>query len=247
MTYLDIVRSIKSAQKFQEFYSQVFSGKISPYIAAAFVGTNVTPNHLTIAMIPVGLAGGIMMASGNLLISLFGSLCFVLLNILDAADGELARYISKTSAYGDYLDRVAHYLTNSALVMGVGIFLFHQFDDVRFLYLMFFCEIAIFGDEVMRDILVTCGVVALPDSAAGTRKKIKANSTIKTPSFVMKLWKVLFSNAAMFHVLPVIFLSQLLFDTSPLILAMYYVFFSLIAITKLVVRAKNIHSSMVAA
>ena len=39
------------------------------------------------------------------LMCIFGSICFVLLNILDAADGQLAGYVNKSSAFGDYLDR----------------------------------------------------------------------------------------------------------------------------------------------
>ena len=242
--YLNNVKTIKGVQNFQEFYSKIFSGKVSPYMAAVFVGTRVTPNQLTVAMIPLGILGGLMMAFGYVWVAFFGSLCFVLVNILDAADGELARFISKTSAYGDYLDRVAHYLTNSAFVMGLGLFLFHQFGDVRFLYLMFACEIAIFGDEVVRDLLVTCGVTALPDANAGTRKKTKGETKIVASTIISNVWKILFSNVAMFHITPLLLLALLLFDGTIYFLALYYFAFSTIAVLKLAIRARYVHKSV---
>lgn len=238
------VKAIQKVQNFQEFYSKVFSGKISPYMAAIFVGTKVTPNQLTVAMIPMGILGGLMMAFGYVWIAFIGSLCFVLLNILDAADGELARFISKTSAYGDYLDRVAHYLTNSAFVMGLGLFLFHQFGDVRFLYVMFVCEIAIFGDEVIRDLLVTCGLTSLPDANAGTRKKTKRETKIEVSSIILNVWKILFSNVAMFHITPLLLLGLLLFDGFIYVLALHYLAFSAVIVLKIVIRARYVHRSV---
>jgi phosphatidylglycerophosphate synthase len=242
--YFNNVKTMQEGQNFQELYSKIFSGKVSPYMAALFVGTKITPNQLTVAMIPLGILGGLMMAFGYVWVAFFGSLCFVLLNILDAVDGELARFILKTSAYGDYLDRVAHYLTNSAFVMGLGLFLFHQFGDVRFLYVMFACEIAIFGDEVVRDLLVTCGVTALPDANAGTRKKTKGETKIVSSPIISNVWKILFSNVAMFHLTPLLLLALLLFDDVIYVLALHYLSFSAIAVLKLGIRAKYVHRSI---
>src|SRR5690606_34256960 len=126
VSYWRRVREIYAAQNFKEFYSRTFSGKISPFIAAACCGTPITPNHLTVLMTPTGILGGIAMSMGTAPGFLVGGLLFVLLNIIDAADGELARYTGQTSDFGDYLDRVAHYMTNTALVVGMGVGLFNQ-------------------------------------------------------------------------------------------------------------------------
>lgn len=242
--YLKNVKSIQHVQNFQEFYSKIFSGRISPYVAAIFVNTKITPNHLTLTMIPLGIFGGLMMTLGHEWIAFIGSLCFVLLNILDAADGELARFIKRTSAYGDYLDRVAHYLTNSAFVIGLGLFLFHQFEDVRFLYLLFICEIAVFGDELVRDLLVTCGLKALPDAKAGTRKKTKGETKIVLSPIISIVWNILFSNVAMFHITALLLLALLLFDGIIYILVLYYVLFTFVSILKLGIRARYVHRSI---
>ena len=126
--YFQRVSEIRKAQNFKEFYSRHFSGKFSPYVAAAFVGTPVTPNHLTALMVPSGIVGGIMLSFGTPLGFTIGSLLFVLLNILDAADGELARYTEQTSEFGDYLDRVAHYMTN--VIMGLGLALLADWSHI---------------------------------------------------------------------------------------------------------------------
>ena len=223
--FFQVASQIKKNTNFSEFYSKYFSGIFSPYLAAACVGTRITANHLTILMIPCGIIGSLLIMSTNPLFCLYGSLCYVLLNILDAADGQLARYIKKPSAFGDYLDRVAHYITNSAFVLAVGLYLFFVTDNIAYIYLMFFCELCILGDEVIRDLLVACGVVNLKDSNPGTRKSEKSKTRLISNSFIKNIWSIFFSNIAIFINTNFLFMLEI-----------YYLLFSIIVILKMFLR-----------
>ena len=238
--FIKIARIIRQNTDFKELYSRYFSGIFSPYLAALCVGTKITPNFLTILMIPFGILGSLLIISTEPLMCIFGSICFVLLNILDAADGQLARYINKSSAFGDYLDRVAHYITNSAFVLAIGIYLFFITDNVFYLYVMFFCELCIVGDEVIRDLLVACGVVHLKDSKPGTRKSEKSKTKLSSNKLISGIWSLFFSNIAIFHLSTICFLIIYVNANYLYILEFYYVIFSMVIILKLFLRLPSL-------
>lgn len=239
-----IIKQIK-ADKQKELYSRWFSGIFSCYVAAFCVGTKVTPNHLTILMIPVGILGALLIMSTNPILCIFGSLCFILLNILDAADGQLARYIKKPSAFGDYLDRVAHYITNSAFVLALGLFLFFTTENIIYIYLMFFCELCIVGDEVIRDLLVACGVVSLNDSNPGSRKSEKSKTKLSANKFISTIWSIFFSNIAIFHLSTLCFIAIFIDSYFIFTLEIYYLIFSLVVILKMFLRIPSLRKNYI--
>ena len=81
----------------------------------------MSPNAVTWGMVAVGvLAAGALTVPG-----LWGAIAAVLLIqvqiLLDCSDGELARWRKQFSPAGIYLDRFAHYLTETLLPIGLGI------------------------------------------------------------------------------------------------------------------------------
>lgn len=235
--YFKRVCEIYAAQNFKELYSRVFSGKFSPFIAAACVGTVVTPNHLTALMIPTGVVGGVALGFGTPWSFLAGGLLFVLVNILDAADGELARYTNQTSDFGDYLDRVAHYMTNSALVIGLGMGVYAESGSSYLIFLMFMANSAIIGDDALRDLLITCG---LQKSAGGysARKSLKATTSISI-SPLRSVVSALTSTCSMFHIIPILALIQLVWPELSL-LEPFFVLAALTTLAKFGMRSYNI-------
>jgi phosphatidylglycerophosphate synthase len=81
----------------------------------------VTPNLVTGAMIVVGvLAAGVLSIPG--IGAAVAVVALIQLQILlDCCDGELARWRQQFSPAGVYLDRFAHYLTETLLPIGLGI------------------------------------------------------------------------------------------------------------------------------
>lgn len=80
---------------------------LSIYITALLIRTTVRPNHVTVAMLAAGVAGAACLALGFVLP---GFILAYLNVVLDAVDGEVARYKNMHSLRGMYLDRVNHLL-----------------------------------------------------------------------------------------------------------------------------------------
>ena len=92
------------------------------YLTRLVAPTRVTPNALTWGMIAVGVLAAAALASVP---GVAGALLAVLLIqvqiLLDCSDGELARWRRQSSPVGIYLDRFAHYFTETLLPIALGI------------------------------------------------------------------------------------------------------------------------------
>ena len=229
-SFLTRSKEIYEVQNFKEFYSRVFSGKLSPFVAAACVNTRITPNHLTFFL------------SGTNLGFFIGGLLLILLNILDAADGELARYTKQTSDFGDYLDRVAHYSTNSPALVGLGLGLYFQTEFFWLLPLSLFGCLAIIADDAVRDLLVTCGLQTLDDDS-GSRKTLKSKTRISAFGSISHLAQNLFSNVAFFHIVPLIAVLQIFVFKHSFLMPVYFLGFCGFTITKFLMRSRTIYNS----
>lgn len=81
----------------------------------------ISPNQYTGLMIVAGVAAGAVLLVPGLTGAILGALLIQLYLLLDCVDGELARWRRQTSTTGVYLDRVGHYLSEAALLVGFGI------------------------------------------------------------------------------------------------------------------------------
>lgn len=91
--------------------------RCDPYL----VNTRITPNQLTHLMVVAGVLAGAALLVPGLAGALIGALLIQLYLLLDCVDGEVARWRGQTSITGVYLDRVGHYLSEAALLVGFGV------------------------------------------------------------------------------------------------------------------------------
>ncbi len=82
--------------------------------------TPVSPNQVTTVSLIIGLLAGGGYALGGVW-AYWGAALFVVSELLDHADGELARLTGRASRFGHYYDNVAGGLTHVALFCGMGI------------------------------------------------------------------------------------------------------------------------------
>jgi phosphatidylglycerophosphate synthase len=90
---------------------------IDPYLA----NSRITPNQLTYLMVVAGVLAGAVLLVPGLAGALLGAVLIQLYLLLDCVDGEIARWRKQTSITGVYLDRVGHYLSEAALLIGFGL------------------------------------------------------------------------------------------------------------------------------
>jgi phosphatidylglycerophosphate synthase len=95
--------------------------RISPYLTRLLLKTPITPNGVTVLMLLVGVAAAGVLALGGVLPAVGAVLLIQLQILLDCSDGELARWKGVSSPAGVYLDRVAHWVTESLLPIALGI------------------------------------------------------------------------------------------------------------------------------
>ena len=113
--------SIFARNSGEHWAGRLYVRRLSPYVTRAFIGTRVSPNQMTWAMLLVGVAAAALMAIPSVWTALGAFLLIQLQILLDCSDGELARWRKQFSPVGIYLDRLAHYVTETAIPIGLGI------------------------------------------------------------------------------------------------------------------------------
>ena len=79
----------------------------------------MSANQVTILSGLIAILGGLLIASESIFVTLIGAMCFHLFAILDMSDGEVARYRGEGGVEGHYLDWFMHFITPTALVIGL--------------------------------------------------------------------------------------------------------------------------------
>ncbi len=94
---------------------------LSLYVTRALLPTGVTANGVTWLMTVVGVAGALAIPFGVLAGPLVAAVAMQVQVLLDCSDGEVARWRHRFSPAGIYLDRIGHYLTESAIPVAIGL------------------------------------------------------------------------------------------------------------------------------
>ena len=105
----------------EHWAGRLYVRRFSPYVTRRLVPTRVTPNAVTWAMTAVGLAAAAVLTLPGVLGALAAALLIQVQILLDCVDGELARWRRQFSPAGIYLDRFAHFVTETALPIALGI------------------------------------------------------------------------------------------------------------------------------
>ncbi len=95
--------------------------RLSRALTRLLLPTGITPNHITLASIALGLAAGPLLAAGDQATAIAGSLLFLLSTIVDGCDGEMARLTFRESRFGAYLDLVGDNVVHLCLFAGIAI------------------------------------------------------------------------------------------------------------------------------
>jgi phosphatidylglycerophosphate synthase len=89
-------------------------------VVISVYNTKIKPDHLTLMAMLMGIAGGIFYLYGNRQGAILGAVCYLLFNILDCSDGQLARIKKNGSPVGRLLDGIADYIAAIAVYSGIA-------------------------------------------------------------------------------------------------------------------------------
>jgi len=111
---------VKERTNEEHWAGRTYMRDLSPYFTWVFVRAGVSPNQVTVLMVICGTLAGVVVAFGGLWSAIVAALMIQLYLLLDCSDGEVARFTGTTSSAGVYLDRIGHYLSELALLIGLG-------------------------------------------------------------------------------------------------------------------------------
>jgi phosphatidylglycerophosphate synthase len=97
--------------------------------------TSITPNVLTIASTTVGIVAAFFYSAGSAHENFIAGLCITLKDILDSADGQLARAKQQYSRAGRFLDSIGDLLVNLLAFGAIGFALYRSSDSLIHLVL----------------------------------------------------------------------------------------------------------------
>lgn len=104
----------------EHWAGKLYVRRVSPYATRLLLGLH--PNTVTWLMIGAGVAAGAVLAVEDAVWPAAAAFVLIQLQILlDCSDGEVARWKGISSPVGVYLDRLGHWLTETALPIGLGI------------------------------------------------------------------------------------------------------------------------------
>ncbi len=113
--------SIFARDSGEHWAGRLYIRRASVYLTRAFLRTRITPNGVTCLMMLSGVAAAGALCLPGLLPAVAAFLLIQLQILLDCSDGEVARWRNVRSTAGIYLDRIAHWLTECALPIALGI------------------------------------------------------------------------------------------------------------------------------
>lgn len=128
--------SIKSSVS-DELINTLLLRPLAGIIVRILYNTPVTPNQITLSSIIFGLTAALLYAFGACGTIALGGLFITLKDILDSADGQLARAKGLYSRAGRFLDSIGDFFVNAAVFSAIGFFLLKETGNGVFALLAF--------------------------------------------------------------------------------------------------------------
>lgn len=113
----------------EELFDLILFRPLAFLLVKGISSTPVTPNQLTFAGILFFLAAGICISTGSVEAVLIAGLLIGAGNVLDCADGQLARVNQTGTEFGRILDGIGDYVSAIALFVGIGLWGSYQSYD----------------------------------------------------------------------------------------------------------------------
>jgi phosphatidylglycerophosphate synthase len=127
-------RSVKSSLS-DELVNIYLLRPIAGLIVRIVYRTTVSPNQLTIAAVVAGLIAAGFYSQGNACATAIGGLFVTLKDLLDSADGQLARAKGQFSRRGRFLDSIGDMAVTIAVFGAIGWSLYEDSGSPTFLFL----------------------------------------------------------------------------------------------------------------
>jgi len=113
-------RSLKMPEA-EEVADLAFYRPLGFILVKAVYRTPVTPNQITLLSLVAGLISAVLFSKGSYPAPIWGAFWYAGANILDCADGQLARIQNSGTLLGRVIDGAADYISSIAIFIGIGL------------------------------------------------------------------------------------------------------------------------------
>lgn len=121
---MSLYQEYKSSLKItagEELFDLLLFRPLAFILVKGISSTRITPNQLTFAGILCFIAAGVFISTGSIEAIGAAGLFIVIGNVLDCADGQLARVKQSGSEFGRILDGMGDYISAILLFIGIGL------------------------------------------------------------------------------------------------------------------------------
>lgn len=133
--YSEYKNSLKMTEV-EDYFDLFFFRPLAFLFVKLIYRTSITPNQITLAALFIGVIAGIMYAQGLPYGFICGAILFVIYNVLDCSDGQLARLKKNGTHAGRIIDGIADYIATGSVFIGIGIGFGNQQPNPGFWWLM---------------------------------------------------------------------------------------------------------------
>jgi phosphatidylglycerophosphate synthase len=121
MNWLEEYKASLKMPEVEEVIDLLIYRPLAFLVVISVYNTKIKPDHLTLAAMTMGIIGGCFYAFGTHPTCITGAVFYILFNILDCSDGQLARIKKNGSPAGRLLDGIADYIAAIAVFTGIAI------------------------------------------------------------------------------------------------------------------------------
>jgi len=136
MSWFDEYKKSLKMIEVEEIFDFFFYRPLAFFIVKTIYRTNITPNQLTLAAITMGLIAGFFYSQGSSEAAIIGALFFLMFNIFDCSDGQLARLKRNGTYTGRIIDGVADYIASISVFLGIGIGFSNSFANPTLFWIL---------------------------------------------------------------------------------------------------------------
>lgn len=198
---------------YSDFLSRIYY-KLSIYFTWCCIKLRMSANQVTVLSGLVAIAGGLMISSDSKIIVLFGVICFHIFAILDMSDGEVARYRNQGGVAGHYLDWYMHFVSSSALAIGLFLASKGNFNSTLVLIIGLMAVITPILDKSIQNagwtVICWTRLRDINNNTSGTmydnNKKDEETENLKNKSWFYRRLRFLLLSPLQDHWLPLILL-----------------------------------------
>ncbi len=113
-------KSLKSPEA-EELFDLIFFRPVAYLFVKGVYRFPITPNQVTMLSLLAGLLGAYFFSEATPQALVWGALCYAGANVLDCADGQLARLQQSGTLLGRVWDGMADYVSTAAVFLGIGV------------------------------------------------------------------------------------------------------------------------------